>query len=217
MELETHFSSSKQPYQIILASASPRRRELLDQADFSFDIIPSKKEEVITKKKPSEVVKELASQKAEDVFTTYLDTHPIAPDTPADSIPKPLLVIGADTIVAVGNQILGKPENVLHAKKMLTLLSGKTHQVYTGVALYLHDFGTKKTKRCIFFEKTDVTFYEMDESEMDSYISTGDPLDKAGAYGIQGPCAVHIKEIHGDYNNVVGLPLARLYQEIKKL
>ena len=96
---------------------------------------------------------------------------------------------------------------------MLSLLAGRTHQVYTGVTLILNKGGDPTVRS--FYEKTDVTFYPIDRFDLQDYIASGDPLDKAGAYGIQGPFAIHVKEIHGDYNNVVGLPIARLYQELK--
>lgn len=208
----------KQQFSLILASASPRRRELLAQAGYTFEVIPSKKEEIITKTVPSEVVMELASQKAEDIFSSLHSnadaTLLFHTDVPS---PEPFLVIGADTVVSYKDRILGKPSDASDARNTLHLLSGQTHQVYTGVALYYFDPVTSAAKRHCFFEKTDVTFYSMDESEIAAYVSTGDPLDKAGSYGIQGPFAIHVKEIHGDYNNVVGLPLARLYHEMKKV
>lgn len=202
---------------LILASASPRRRQLLEQAGYTFEIIPSKKEEIITKTVPSEVVMELAAQKAEDIFSRLRSGDTALPFH-TDTLPsEPFLVIGSDTVVSYQDRILGKPSDSSDAQNTLNLLSGRTHQVYTGVALYYFNPTTSETKKYCFFEKTDVTFYDMDESEIVAYISTGDPLDKAGSYGIQGPFAIHVKEIHGDYNNVVGLPLARLYHEMKKV
>lgn len=183
---------------IILASASPRRRELLTQMGLSFEVIPSGKEEVITKTVPSEVVMELAEQKAADV------TESAGEDT---------LVIGADTVVVFRDQILGKPADEEEARDMLRQLSGQTHQVYTGVCLIWRKKGETRTK--VFYESTDVTFYEMSPEEIDAYVASKDPMDKAGAYGIQSGCAIYIQGIRGDYNNVVGLPIARLYQEMK--
>lgn len=193
-----------QTYKIVLASASPRRKELLEQANYSFEIIPSHKSEIITKSIPSEVVMELACQKAEDVFQSI-------------SQDSSFIVIGADTVVAYADQILGKPKDSAHATRMLRMLSGKTHQVYTGVSLIYFEHKTSQIKEHSFYEKTDVTFYDMTDAEIASYVATDDPLDKAGAYGIQGPCAIYIKEINGDYNNVVGLPIARLYHEINRM
>ena len=168
--------------QIILASASPRRKELLEQIGISFEICPAKGEERITKSVPHEVVEELASQKAIEVASmvrTYEETHQELV-TPSD-----LMVIGADTIVSCGGQILGKPKDERDACRMLKLLSGGTHQVYTGVSIVLLDASGK--------------------------------AGQAGAYGIQGKCAIFVDKIDGDYNNVVGLPVAAIYRELKKL
>ena len=129
---------------------------------------------------------------------------------------RDILVIGADTVVAYENQILGKPKDEEDARRMLSMLSGKTHSVYTGVTFVFIDKAGRTGEHC-FYEKTDVSMYTLTEEEIDRYISSGDPMDKAGSYGIQGRFAIHIKGIHGDYNNVVGLPVARLYQELRKL
>ncbi|MBR3645791.1 MAG: septum formation protein Maf [Lachnospiraceae bacterium] len=200
---------------IILASQSPRRLELMSQAGFDFEVIPSDVEEIITSAVPSEIVKELSSQKAQDVFNKLLSSMNSLPILTDDDIN--LMVIGADTVVANGNSILGKPHDHEEAFNMLSSLSGKTHQVYTGVSVYLYNFSSKSTKKHSFYESTDVTFYELSSSEINSYISTRDCFDKAGSYGIQGPFAIHVKGIKGDYNNVVGLPIARLYQELKNI
>lgn len=199
--------------QMILASASPRRKELLEQIGAEFVICPAKGEEVITETDPSAVVMELSRQKAEEVaygVLIYNEQH-------ADlATPQDILVIGADTVVAYENQILGKPKDEEDARRMLTMLSGKTHSVYTGVTFVFIDKEGRTGEHC-FFEKTDVCMYPLKAEEIDRYIQSGDPMDKAGSYGIQGRFAIHIKEIRGDYNNVVGLPVARLYQELQKL
>ncbi|MCR2023760.1 Maf family protein, partial [Blautia pseudococcoides] len=122
---------------------------------------------------------------------------------------------GADTVVAFQDSILGKPADVCMARDMLERLQGNTHQVYTGVTLFLRQDGVETEKS--FFEKTEVVFYPMSEQEIDAYVRTGEPMDKAGAYGIQGRSAVFVEKIDGDYSNVVGLPLARLYQELKHM
>ena len=184
----------------ILASASPRRRELLTQAGIEYTVIPSEVEEKITKAIPSDVVMELARLKAEDVFNKHGN--------------EDCTVIGADTVVVYRNEILGKPSDEEEACDMLSMLSDRTHQVYTGVAMVSVKQGKKEVRT--FYECTDVTFYPISREEIAAYAATGDPLDKAGSYGIQGPFAVHIRGIEGDYNNVVGLPIARLYQELKK-
>lgn len=199
--------------QIILASASPRRKALLEQIGMEFEICPAKGEEVITESRPDAVVSELSRQKAEEVAAGVLTYNEQHPDL---ATPQDILVIGADTVVAYGDEILGKPKDEEDAKRMLTLLQGNTHSVYTGITLVFIDKSGRTGEYC-FFEKTDITMYPMDEDEINRYIATGEPMDKAGSYGIQGRCAIYIKQIEGDYNNVVGLPVARLYQELRRV
>ncbi len=189
--------------QWILASASPRRRELLERLGIEFQVIPAKREEKITKTRPEEVVMELARQKAAEVAEGFFDA------------PYLQVILGADTVVSFQGQILGKPKDEDDAFRMLSLLSGQTHQVYTGVTVILGSGG--KFHMHTFYECTDVTMYPMSSEEIRRYIATKDPMDKAGSYGIQSLGGIYVKEIRGDYNNVVGLPLARLYQELKKL
>lgn len=199
--------------QIILASQSPRRKELLEQIGLEFEICPAKGDEIITKTVPEEVVKELSKQKAEEVaamVSTFGESHKDI-TTPSD-----ILVIGADTVVAYNGEILGKPTDEADAKRMLTMLSGNTHSVFTGVTLVLID-KSGRAGELVFYEKTDVKMHKMSETEIDRYIATGEPMDKAGSYGIQGKCAIYIEKIDGDYNNVVGLPIARIYQELKNI
>ncbi len=190
---------------MILASASPRRSELLKQAGFSFTIVPSTTEETRTEVSPGQLVEDLAFQKANDVYETVKGNY-----TDQDFI-----VIGADTIVYYDGEVLGKPADAQEAFDMLKLLSDRTHQVYTGLAIILRKANEKQVH--LLHERTDVTFYPISDEELKDYITTGDPLDKAGAYGIQGTFAVHVKEIKGDYNNVVGLPIARLYQTLRQI
>ena len=197
--------------QIILASASPRRKDLLEQIGLEFEICPAKGEEIITESRPDAVVLELSRQKAEEVAAGVLTYNEQHPDL---ATPQDILVIGADTVVAYGDKILGKPKDEADAGRMLTLLQGKKHSVYTGITLVFID-KNGRTGEHRFFERTDVTMYPMDEDEINRYIATGEPMDKAGSYGIQGRCAIYIKQIEGDYNNVVGLPVARLYQELR--
>ena len=185
---------------IILASASPRRRELLEQIGAVFEVCPSNAEEIMTSSVPREVVQELSRCKGSEVFER----------TSGD-----VLVIGADTVVAFQDSILGKPADAAMARDMLLRLQGNTHQVYTGVTLLLRQGGPGTPKS--FYEKTEVVFYPMTGEEIDAYVRTGEPMDKAGAYGIQGKSAVFVEKIDGDYSNVVGLPLARLYQELKQM
>lgn len=212
---------------IILASASPRRRELLTQMGLTFEVIPSKGEEIITKQCPSEVVMELAEQKASEIAAQFADARKIVEEETESNldvreimeketkVDLDVLVIGADTVVVKDGQILGKPGDEADAVRMLTLLQGSTHQVYTGVCLIHYSNGQEI--RHTFYEATDVEFYPMSEAEIRSYVATKEPMDKAGAYGIQGKCAVYIRGIRGDYNNVVGLPIARLYHELDKI
>ena len=181
---------------LVLASASPRRKELLEKTGLRFEIIVSDIEEKITKSAPDEMVKSLARQKAMAVY------EKLAPDR---------VVIGADTIVEAGGKVLGKPADADEAFKMLRMLSGKQHSVYTGVSVISGGIDIS------FAERTKVTFYELTDEEIKGYTATGEPLDKAGAYGIQGRGALLVKKIEGDYNNVVGLPIARLYRSLSRL
>ena len=190
-------------YKIILASASPRRTELLGQIGMNHEIIVSDCEEIITSKVPQDVVMQLSSQKAEDVYNKYKLSHPV----------ENFLVIGADTIVAIDGMILGKPKTEADAYSMISRLQGNMHQVYTGVTILYHSEGKKKLNT--FYECSEVDVYPMSDEEIKEYIRSGEPMDKAGSYGIQGKFAAHIKGIHGDYNNIVGLPVGRIYQEIK--
>lgn len=185
--------------EIFLASASPRRRELLGQVGISCKVVPSLIEEKIETNVPEEVVQELARQKCEDV---------------AGRLGGSGIFLGADTIVAVHGKILGKPADEEQARRMLLELQGETHQVYTGVTLIWQGDG-RILREETFCEKTDVTFYPMSDDEIRGYVHTGEPMDKAGAYGIQGKSAVFVREIRGDYNNVVGLPVAAVYQRLK--
>lgn len=184
---------------IILASGSPRRKELLNQAGISFSVCVSQAEEVLDTTDPAEAVEKLSALKCREVFQRTCED---------------VMVIGADTVVAFENRIFGKPGTEKEAEEMLLKLQGSRHQVYTGVTVCVREKG--KETSFLFHEKTEVEFYPMDREEIHTYIATGEPMDKAGAYGIQGKAAIFVKEISGDYNNIVGLPLARLYQELKK-
>lgn len=177
---------------MILASASPRRRELLEQAGIPFEVMVSHAQETITKEEPGEIVEGLSRCKAGAVAAIYPDRT----------------VLGADTIVVLDGEILGKPQDEQDARRMLAALQGRTHQVYTGVTLM------RGERIHSFHEKTDVEVYPMTEEEIEAYVQSGDCMDKAGGYGIQGRFAIHIRGINGDYNNVVGLPISRLWQEL---
>lgn len=181
---------------VVLASKSPRRSELLKLIKKNFSVIPSDAEEIVPPEfLPEDVPMYLAAQKA----LAVAENHP-------DS-----LVIGCDTVVILGGDILGKPRDKKHAFKMLSALSGKTHSVVSGVCLCY------KGKTLTFDEKTLVSFYQLDEKDILEYIATGSPMDKAGGYGIQDSAALFVKKIDGDYYNVVGLPVARLKREISRL
>lgn len=182
---------------LILASASPRRRELLSLITESFEIIPAKGEEILDKSLPPEKqVMALAKQKSEEVSAL----HPQS------------TVIGADTMVFCEGIALGKPKGEQDAEKMLNLLSGKTHTVITAVSI-----AKAGKSQVLFAEQTRVEFYPLTKQEITHYINSGEPMDKAGAYGIQGKGALLIKGIQGDYYNVMGLPAARLYRELIRL
>ncbi len=198
---------------IILASKSPRRRELLGQIGLEFEIKVSDVEELVTTDIPYKLVEELSLQKATAVMQEMRKESGL----PAGETCQDTLVIGADTVVSIDGKILGKPADEAAAVEMLRTLSGRTHQVYTGVTvLYCCNTDLKTLITKTFHEKTDVTFFPMTEEEIAGYVATGDCMDKAGAYGIQGFCARYIRGIAGDYNNVVGLPVGSLYQEIRE-
>ena len=181
---------------LVLASASPRRQELIQLLGLRAEIHPSGIAEDVMEADPSLLVQKLAFRKAEDVAKQY---------------PKDYLVVGADTVVFFEDRILGKPKNEEDAYRMLSALSGRTHRVYTGVSLHFQG------KKMGFYEKTEVQFARLTEREIWDYIESKEPMDKAGAYGIQGRFAPFVKGIAGDYYNVMGLPLARLYQALKFL
>lgn len=164
---------------------------------------------------PSDIVEQLSWRKAESV-ADELEADP------GIDLSEGYCVIGADTVVSIDGHILGKPEDEADARRMLETLSGRTHQVYTGVSLVIRrpksgtDHGTSERETVSFHEKTDVVFCEMTDEEIDAYITTGDPMDKAGAYGVQSYAAPFVSAIYGDYYNVMGLPASRLYHELKR-
>jgi septum formation protein len=181
---------------LILASSSPRRKELLETLRLPFAISSSEVDESFDPGMlPEEIVVELAERKAQAVF----NKNPEA------------FVVGADTIVVANNDILGKPADEAEAISMLKTLSGKRHDVYTGVSIMSPIRSTR------FFEKTEVWFWELTDNEISAYVASGEPLDKAGAYGIQQLGSMLVKEIKGDYFAVVGLPVARTIRELRKV
>ena len=176
---------------ILLASNSPRRRELLRLITADFECVSADADESLPDGiTPQEAVLYLSKIKAQAF-------------SPCDKI-----IIGADTVVALNGKIIGKPENDEYAFEILSSLSGKVHSVFTGVTIISWDHIRS------FYEKTDVEFYQLSQQEIRNYIQTGECSDKAGAYGIQGRGALLVKRINGDYYNVVGLPVARLYREL---
>ena len=182
---------------IILASQSPRRRELLERVgikDFAV-AAPNVDESVEPGLAPAEMVERLSLRKAEAA---------------AEKAEPEALIIAADTVVALDGAVLGKPGDEEEAFAMLSALSGREHHVYTGLTVWQGE------RRVTQHEETAVVFRTLGPEEIRGYIATGEPMDKAGAYGIQGRCAAFIREIHGDYNNVVGLPVAALYQKLTK-
>lgn len=171
----------------LLASQSPRRKELLSRAGYAFEVIVSAVDETLPQgATPGEAVETLARRKAKAVS----DRSPGA------------VVLGCDTVVALGGRILGKPADEAEAKTMLRRLSGCTHTVYSGVCV------TDGARETVFHTATDVTFYPLSDDTIAAYVATGEPMDKAGAYGIQGLGCVLVARIAGDYSNVVGLPLS---------
>ena len=184
---------------MILASSSPRRKELLQRLNYPFDIIlPDVDESILALgSNPEKYCITLAEMKTKNISQKY----PHA------------LVIGADTIVVLGGQILNKPDDRVQAENMLSMLSGQTHQVYTGVCLKRMENNIHHT----FSEITMVTFRTLDKQDILHYIVSCPPYDKAGSYGIQDWSAVYVKNIQGCYDNVVGFPLSRFYHELKKM
>lgn len=190
-----------QQNRIILASASPRRRELLTQAGFEFEIQVSHKEEIYHSTKPDEIVKELALLKAMDIAEKNKEAN--------------LIIIGADTIVAIDDRILGKPKDKEDALDMVRSMQGRSHQVYTGVAIIRYNQDGKQSviNHAVC---TEVVVHPMSEEEMHEYVENENIMDKAGAYAIQGVFgAKYIERFEGDYYNVVGLPISYIYQMLK--
>jgi septum formation protein len=186
----------------ILASGSPRRKELLSKVVPEFEVIPAKGEENTTKELPSDIVEELSFQKASEIFYKILT-----------KTRQGFVVIGSDTVVSYKHRVLGKPSNRQEAAEMVRMLQGQIHSVYTGVTVMYPE--GDEVRHFTFNERTDVHVAPMSEEEIATYVDSGECDDKAGAYGIQGQFSVFISGIDGDYFNVVGLPVARLYKELK--
>lgn len=182
----------------ILASQSPRRRELLGRLGIEFLVEPAAGEELQKGESPEEIVKNLAAAKAQEIAKKHTG--------------EDVLIIGADTVVVADGEILGKPHDRKEMEGMMMRLQNHTHEVYTGVALCRVE-DSDVSSHC-FAECTKVRFYPMTHAQITEYAAHSDGMDKAGGYGIQSDAAVFIKGIEGDYHNVVGLPIARLYHEL---
>ena len=185
---------------LILASGSPRRDELLNTAGLFHEVIVSGADEDVSEPDPCALVEKLSARKAEDVYRQAAKDGDFA-------------VIGADTVVALDGEILGKPYSEADAARMLRLLSGRAHHVCTGVTLHGR-IGGRECART-FSEVSHVYVAPLTEEEIQDYIATGEPMDKAGAYGIQGAFCRYVTHIEGDYFNIVGLPVSRVYRELK--
>jgi septum formation protein len=194
---------SKKKFSLILGSQSPRRKELLSWINIPFTIATADLDEISHETQPSDVAIDLASQKAHAVFEKIQSSY---------SSP---FVISSDTIVVLDGKIYGKPKDKEDARLILSELSGQVHQVITGVSFLFIDSDSGKLREHLFFDTTEVTFSEITPDLMDSYIATGDSLDKAGAYGIQGPSLTFISKVNGSYSNVVGFPLDKVVNELK--
>ena len=213
----------EQNVRLVLASASPRRRELLSQIGLEFTVMPSTKEENAKTTEAGALVQELSRQKAVDIWEQLSGGQGQNPDADQEQIAEEtqepnlngkrqpeLLVIGADTVVCCEGKILGKPHSREAAAEMLTALQGRSHEVYTGVTLY------SQSETVTFFECTQVEFYPMTEVEISEYIDSKEPMDKAGAYGCQGLASLFVERIEGDFFNVMGLPVCRTGQMLRE-
>lgn len=200
-----------QNFKLVLASASPRRREILKEAGYKFDVIPSDATEEASYKRPAYYAQELAALKANDVAKKILDA-----ETPYENgkyTKGEVIIIGADTIVSLLDNILGKPKDRDDAFKMLQALSGRRHYVYTGVALIRAVDGKIVNRRSLYI-RAGVVVAELTDQEINDYIDTGECMDKAGSYAIQGKFAKHVERIEGNYSTIVGLPIYDVYKLI---
>ena len=206
---------------LILASGSPRRRELLNRAGVSFTVRVSAAEENYTAEEPSEIVRELSRKKAEAVAEEILNERAACPES--EDSQAACIVLGADTVVAVGGRILGKPADDREAREMIRSIEGRAHQVYTGVHMIriapeasgcvrLSDCETRNFSECTLVHVVPLTAQEIRD-----YVACGESLDKAGAYAIQGAFGKYIDRFEGDYENVIGLPVTRVLRELRSL
>lgn len=189
-------------YRIVLASESPRRKEIMDQMGISYVTIPSHAKEVVSETSPSDMVKALASLKARDVASRL-------------NVKEKFIIIGADTMVFHRGQALGKPKDRSDAIRMLKSLSDDSHEVKTGVCIIIRNNTDNIEDKTLTFDvNTEVIVQPLTTKQIEDYVDTGEPMDKAGAYAIQGGFGIYIKEIHGDYYNIVGFPIAKIYEQL---
>lgn len=188
-------------FSLILGSQSPRRKELLSWLNIPFQILTADLDEISEESQPEHIAMNLASQKAQAVFSKTQQM-------------KSPFIVSSDTIVVLNQKIYNKPKDKEEARLILSELSDNTHEVITGVSFLYVDPQSKKTREHLFFDKTQVTFNEITPDLMEAYLATGDSLDKAGAYGIQGPSLTFISRINGSYSNVVGFPLDKVVSEM---
>lgn len=194
-------------YRIILASLSPRRKEIMNQMGISYETMPSHVKEEVGANSPSKIVEALAELKAKDISESLKDEQ------------ENLIVIGADTMVFHNGQALGKPKDRRDAVEMLRSLSDDVHEVYTGVCIRIKRNNQKlyhniPDEKIVFSVSTEVVVQPLTGDQIEDYVDTGEPFDKAGAYAIQGGFGIYIKEIHGDYYNVVGFPISKIYEKL---
>lgn len=200
-----------QNFKLVLASASPRRREILKEAGYKFDVIPSDATEEASYKRPAYYAQELAALKANDVAKRILDA-----ETPYENgkyTKGEVIIIGADTIVSLLDNILGKPKDRDDAFRMLQALAGRRHYVYTGVALIRAVDGKIVNRRSLYI-RAGVVVAGLTDQEINDYIDTDECMDKAGSYAIQGKFAKHVERIEGNYSTIVGLPIYDVYKLI---
>ncbi|MDD4113116.1 MAG: Maf family protein [Herbinix sp.] len=194
---------------IILASESPRRKEIMNQMGIQYETMPANITEEVVGDTPSDMVKSLACQKARAVAERTQSNH------------ENQIIIGADTLVFHKGKALGKPRDREHAIEMLEAISDDTHEVYTGVCIIIRknspDHSNTDAREITFSVSTEVVVYPLTKEQIVDYVDTKEPLDKAGAYAIQGGFGIYIKEIHGDYYNVVGFPIARIFKKLLEI
>ncbi|NLP35675.1 MAG: septum formation protein Maf [Clostridiales bacterium] len=191
-------------YRIILASESPRRKEIMDQMGIPFETMASHVAEVVEEKEPAAMVQALAALKTKDIAMKLGDSKDRETET---------IIIGADTMVFYKDNALGKPKDEEDAVRMLQMLSGDEHEVYTGVSIIIN-YLKKPSVTISFAVSTKVCVQSLTTGQIADYVATGEPMDKAGAYAIQGKFGIHIKEIRGDYYNIVGFPIAKIYETL---